>query len=161
MCYRLAQELQTLRESHEELEFAKLQGLSADANPGRTLMYTQRFQLIFYLSPVEWYTLRGVNVCLSWTSLLFFGVWPPIFFSWTYVVEFVNRIKNKYMYMMKFIPMVAILQDLLTLPIIQCQHCKVYLQQTSYSTQVVDLIQYWCISLTIECRSKCTCTAVS
>ena len=65
MCYRLAQELQTLRESHEELEFAKLQGLSADANPGRTLMYTQRFQLIFYLSPVEWYTLRGVNVCLS------------------------------------------------------------------------------------------------
>ena len=78
MCYRLAQELQTLRESHEELEFAKLQGLSADANPGRTLMYTQRFQLIFYLSPVEWYTLRGVNVCLS---LLLFLVFDLRFFS--------------------------------------------------------------------------------
>lgn len=33
--FRLAQELQTLKESHEELEFAKLQGLSTDSNPGR------------------------------------------------------------------------------------------------------------------------------
>lgn len=34
---RLTQELQTLKESHEELQFSSLQGLSSDINTGTTL----------------------------------------------------------------------------------------------------------------------------